>query len=86
MSKIRSLFTDFMSLPLLIIAAMNGRATCSGVILTTHDYILMSKDNGYFYLDYNNILKVPTTPYIGATIRAKILSPAIWHDLILKQR
>ncbi|KAL8103388.1 enoyl-CoA delta isomerase 1, peroxisomal-like [Apium graveolens] len=84
-SKIRSLFTDFMSLPLPTIAALNGSATCSGVILTLmHDYRFMSKDSGYLYLDYNDNQIVPTTPYVRATIRAKVSSPAVWRDLILK--
>ncbi|KAL8103209.1 enoyl-CoA delta isomerase 1, peroxisomal-like [Apium graveolens] len=84
MSKIRALFTDFMSLPMPTIAAVNGHATCAGVILALcHDYVFMRKDRGYLYINYNDIGIVPTSPYIRATIRAKISSPAVWRDLIM---
>ncbi|KAL8103382.1 hypothetical protein AgCh_027811 [Apium graveolens] len=66
------------------IAVVNGHATCAGVILALcHDYVFMRKDRGYLYINYNDIGIVPTSPYIRATIRAKISSPAVWRDLIM---
>ncbi|KAL8095585.1 enoyl-CoA delta isomerase 1, peroxisomal-like [Apium graveolens] len=84
MSKIRGLLTDFMSLPMPTIAAVNGHATCAGVNLALcHDYIFMRKDCGYLYINFNDVGRLPTFPYVRATIRAKISSPAVWRDLIM---
>ncbi|KAL1819358.1 hypothetical protein DCAR_0415610 [Daucus carota subsp. sativus] len=85
MSKVRSLLTDLMSLPVPTIAALNGHASGQGYILALcHDYVFMRKDRGFLYLSGLDIGEVLPTPFFKATLKAKISSPAVLCDIVLK--
>lgn len=84
MSKIRSLMTEVMSLPMPTIAAVNGHATCAGYVLAlSHDYVFMRKDHGFLYMNGLDRGVVLTSPFFMATFKAKISSPALLRDIFL---
>ncbi|KAL8093388.1 enoyl-CoA delta isomerase 1, peroxisomal-like [Apium graveolens] len=84
-SKVRSLLTDLMSLPMPTIAALNGHAAGQGYILALcHDYVLMRKDRGFLYMSGLDIGEVLPTPFFKATLEAKVSSPAVLRDIVLR--
>lgn len=84
-SKIRSLLTDLMSLPMPTIAAVNGHASAAGYILAlSHDYVFMRKDRGFLYMSELDIGVVLAAPFARATLKAKISSAAVLRDVVLK--
>ncbi|KAL8093386.1 enoyl-CoA delta isomerase 1, peroxisomal-like [Apium graveolens] len=85
MSKIRCLLVDFMSLPMPTIAAVNGHVSATGYLLALcHDYVLMRKDRGFLYMNELDNGVVLTATYFRAVLRAKISSPSVWRDVVLK--
>ncbi|WOG96274.1 hypothetical protein DCAR_0415608 [Daucus carota subsp. sativus] len=85
MSKVRHLLTDLMSLPMPTIAAVNGHASGGGYILALcHDYVFMRKDRGYLYMGELDTGTVISPTYFAATLKAKISSPAVRRDILLK--
>lgn len=85
MSKIRSLLTDLMSLPMPTIAAVNGQATGTGFMLAlSHDYVFMRKDSGFLHIGGLDNKTIIPTLFFRAKLKAKISSTAVWIDIVLK--
>ncbi|KAL1819359.1 hypothetical protein DCAR_0415611 [Daucus carota subsp. sativus] len=85
MSKIRHLLTQLMSLPMPTIAAVNGHASGIGYILAlSHDYVFMRKDHGFLYMSEVDRGVVITATYVWATLKAKISSPSVLRDIVLR--
>uniref|UniRef100_A0A2P2PR97 Uncharacterized protein MANES_10G032900 n=1 Tax=Rhizophora mucronata TaxID=61149 RepID=A0A2P2PR97_RHIMU len=50
-SKLQSLISELISLPMPTIAAITGHASAAGMIFAlSHDYVLMRKDRGFLYM------------------------------------
>lgn len=83
-SKLRSLITDLISLPMPTVAAVSGHAAAGGLVLAlSHDYVLMRKDRGFLYMSELDIgLKVPA--WFVAVLKCKIGSSAAWRDIVLR--
>ena len=82
-SKLGSLVTDFISLPLPTIAAVTGHVSAAGFILARcHDYVLMRKDRGFIYMSELDIAIV--IPGFHALIANKVGSPIARRDLMLR--
>lgn len=82
--KLRLLVADLISLPMPTIAAVNGHASASGLILAlSHDYLLMRKDRGYLYMNELDIkFKIPN--WFMSILKSKIGSPKIWRNVVLR--
>lgn len=82
-SKLRSLISDLISLPMPTIAAVTGHASAAGFILAlSHDYVLMRKDRGFLYMSELDIgLKI--SAWILAMIKCKVNDPRTRRDLVL---
>lgn len=83
-SKLRSLISDLISLPMPTIAAITGHASAAGLIFAlSHDYILMRKDRGFLYMSELDIgLKI--TAWFMAVIKNKVGEPMARRDMVLR--
>ncbi|KAK9283334.1 hypothetical protein L1049_011573 [Liquidambar formosana] len=83
-SKLRSLVTDLVSLPMPTIAAISGHASAAGFLLALcHDYVLMRKDRGFLYMSELDVgLNIPACSM--AVLRCKIGSPAVRREVALR--
>ncbi|KAH7840312.1 hypothetical protein Vadar_015492 [Vaccinium darrowii] len=86
-SKLRSVVTDLISLPMPTIAAVTGHASAAGCILAlSHDYVLMRKDRGFLYMSELDI-GLPIIPaWFLEVIQSKIGSPAARRDVMLRAK
>ncbi|KAL0003052.1 hypothetical protein SO802_016833 [Lithocarpus litseifolius] len=83
-SKLQSLVTDLISLPIPTIAAVSGHASAAGFILAlSHDYILMRSDRGFLYMSELDI-KLVIPPWFIALVECKIGSPMARRAVVLK--
>ncbi|KAM7494925.1 hypothetical protein LguiB_029534 [Lonicera macranthoides] len=83
-SKLRSLITDLISLPMPTIAAVSGHSSGSGFIFAlSHDYVLMRRDRGFLYMSELDIrMKIPV--WFMALLKCKVGSPAACRDIVLR--
>nr|POF23639.1 enoyl-coa delta isomerase 1, peroxisomal [Quercus suber] len=82
-SKLQSLVTDLISLPIPTIAAISGHASAAGFILALgHDYILMRSDRGFLYMSELDI-KLVIPPWFIALVECKIGSPKARRAVVL---
>ncbi|CAK9156098.1 unnamed protein product [Ilex paraguariensis] len=83
-SKLRSLVSDLITLPMPTIAAVTGHASAAGFVLAlSHDYILMRKNRGFLYMSELDIgYKVPA--WFMVLLKCKAGSPAAWREVVLK--
>ncbi|KAF2318717.1 hypothetical protein GH714_010272 [Hevea brasiliensis] len=81
-SKLKSLASDFISLPMPTIAAVTGHASAAGMILALcHDYVLMRKDRGFLYMSEMDIrLVIPE--WFMALLKCKIADPDVGEELV----
>lgn len=86
-SKLRSVVTDLISLPMPTIAAVTGHASAAGCILAlSHEYVLMRKDRGFLYMSELDI-GLPVIPdWFLEVIKSKIGSPAARRDVLLRAK
>ncbi|KAF3433741.1 hypothetical protein FNV43_RR24844 [Rhamnella rubrinervis] len=83
-SKLRSVVSDLISLPMPTIAAVTGHASAAGFILAlSHDYILMRSDRGFIYMSEVDI-QLTVTPWFMALIKSKIGSPMSQRDMVMR--
>ncbi|KAJ4721469.1 Enoyl-CoA delta isomerase 1 peroxisomal [Melia azedarach] len=82
--QLRSLISDFISLPMPTIAAVTGHASAGGFLLAlSHDYVLMRKDRGFLYMSELDIgLKFP--PWTMALIESKVGKPKAQREVVLR--
>ncbi|KAG9134286.1 hypothetical protein Leryth_020040 [Lithospermum erythrorhizon] len=80
----KPLVTDFISLPMPTIAAINGHAAAAGLMLAMcHDYVMMRSDKGVLYMSELDIgMTLPD--YFTALIRSKISSATACRALVLR--
>ncbi|XP_019176149.1 PREDICTED: enoyl-CoA delta isomerase 1, peroxisomal-like [Ipomoea nil] len=83
-SKLRSLVSDLLNLPMPTIAAVNGHASAAGfVIALSHDYVLMRKDRGFLYMsELDKGMEIPA--WFVALLKSKAASPRAWREVVLK--
>lgn len=82
-SKLQSLVTDLISIPILTIAAVSGHASAAGFILAlSHDYILMRSDRGFLYMSELDI-KLVIPPWFISLVECKIGSPKARRAVVL---
>nr|XP_027111039.1 enoyl-CoA delta isomerase 1, peroxisomal-like [Coffea arabica] len=83
-SKLRSLVSELITLPMPTIAAITGHASAAGFVLALcHDYHLMRKDRGFLYVSELDIgYKVPL--WFAALIKSKVGSPKARREMIMK--
>lgn len=85
LGKIRELMYEIMSLPMPTIAAINGHVAGGGIFFAlSHDYVFMRKDRGFLYMSELDGAVVLAAPYMTVMVKAKISSPSVWRDIILK--
>ncbi|KAK4371982.1 hypothetical protein RND71_007366 [Anisodus tanguticus] len=83
-NKLRSLVSDLISLPILIIIAITGHASAAGFVFALcHDYIVMHKDRGFLYMSELDI-GYPIPIWFSALVKCKVGSPAVWREVVLK--
>ncbi|KAJ9160089.1 hypothetical protein P3X46_025523 [Hevea brasiliensis] len=82
-SKLKSLASEFISLPMPTIAAVTGHASAAGMILALcHDYVLMRKDRGFLYMSEMDIrLVIPE--WFMAFLKCKIADPNVRREVIM---
>ncbi|XP_065871213.1 enoyl-CoA delta isomerase 1, peroxisomal-like [Euphorbia lathyris] len=82
-SKLQSLISDLISLPMPTIAAITGHATAAGMILAlSHDYVLMRKDRGFLYMSEMDIgLVIPK--WFVVLLKCKIGESKARREVIL---
>ncbi|KDP44993.1 hypothetical protein JCGZ_01493 [Jatropha curcas] len=82
-SKLRSLISDLISLPMPTIAAVTGHASAGGFIFALgHDYMLMRKDRGFLYMSELDIgLVIPA--WFNAILKSKIGDTNVRRELVL---
>lgn len=83
-SKLRSLVSDFINLPMPTIAAVNGHASAAGFIVAlSHDYVLMRKDRGFLYMsELDKGMEIPA--WFVALLKSKAASPNAWREVVLR--
>lgn len=82
--KLRSLISDFISLPMPTIAAVTGHASAAGLILAlSHDYVLMRKDKGFLYMSEVDI-RLTVSAWFMALIECKVGKPTARREMVLK--
>jgi len=81
---LKPVVAELISLPMPTIAAVNGHAAAAGLILAlSHDYIHMKRDRGVLYMSEVDIgLTFPD--YFTALFRAKVGSPSVLRDVLLR--
>ncbi|KAK1355371.1 enoyl-CoA delta isomerase 2, peroxisomal-like [Heracleum sosnowskyi] len=86
MSKVRSVLTDLIFLSMPTIAVVNGLATGTGFMLAlNYDYVFMRKDDiGFFHMGGLDSKTVIPTLFFRVKLKAKISSPAVWTDIVMK--
>ncbi|XP_038690588.1 enoyl-CoA delta isomerase 1, peroxisomal-like [Tripterygium wilfordii] len=83
-SKLRSLVSDLLSLPMPTIAAISGHASAAGLMFVlSHDYRLMRKDRGFLYMSELDINMVIPAWFV-ALIKCKIGDAATRREMIMK--
>ncbi|PQQ15656.1 enoyl-CoA delta isomerase 1 peroxisomal [Prunus yedoensis var. nudiflora] len=83
-AKLRSLVSDFISLPVPTIAAVSGHASAAGFILAlSHDHLLMRRDRGFIYMSELDIELILPAWFL-ALIESKVGSPRARRDLLLR--
>ncbi|KAK7837822.1 enoyl-coa delta isomerase 1 [Quercus suber] len=71
-SKLQSLITNLISLPIHTVTVVSGHASAASFILTLSlDYILMQSDRGFLYMSELDI-KLVITPWFIALVECKI--------------
>lgn len=82
--KLKSVASDFITLPMPTIAAVSGHASAAGFALAMcHDYILMRRDRGFLYMSELDIRRVIPS-WFTVLIKSKIGAGAARRDVILK--
>ncbi|CAL9008006.1 unnamed protein product [Prunus brigantina] len=83
-AKLRSLVSDFISLPVPTIAAVSGHASAAGFILAlSHDHLFMRRDRGFIYMSELDIELILPAWFL-ALIESKVGSPRARRDLLLR--
>ncbi|KAG6757365.1 hypothetical protein POTOM_037673 [Populus tomentosa] len=81
---LKPVVAELISLPMPTIAAVNGHAAAAGLILAlSHDYIHMKRDRGVLYMSEVDI-GLPFPDYFTALFRAKVGSPSVLRDVLLR--
>uniref|UniRef100_A0A2P2J0D4 Delta(3)-Delta(2)-enoyl-CoA isomerase n=1 Tax=Rhizophora mucronata TaxID=61149 RepID=A0A2P2J0D4_RHIMU len=83
-SKLRSVISDLISLPMPTVAAVSGHASAAGMILAlSHDYVVMRRDRGFLYLSELDIgLVIPA--WFMAVLKCKIVDAKARMEVVLK--
>ncbi|PKH73487.1 hypothetical protein CRG98_050052, partial [Punica granatum] len=83
-ASFRPVVAALLSLPMPTIAAVQGHAAASGLLLAlSHDYILLRSDRGLLYMPELDI-GLPMPDYFSAMGRAKIASSSAMRDIFLQ--
>ncbi|CAN0837270.1 Enoyl-CoA delta isomerase 1, peroxisomal [Linum grandiflorum] len=82
-SKLQSLISQLISLPMPTIAAVTGHASAAGMILAlSHDYVVMRKDRGFLYMSEVDIgLVIPD--WFVTLLNSKIGSGHVRREVIM---
>ncbi|OAY38659.1 enoyl-CoA delta isomerase 1, peroxisomal [Manihot esculenta] len=82
-SKLQSLVSELISLPMPTIAAVTGHASAAGMILAlSHDHVLMRKDRGFLYMSEMDIrLVIPD--WFVVLLKCKIGDTNVRHEVIM---
>ncbi|CAN1747861.1 Enoyl-CoA delta isomerase 1, peroxisomal [Linum perenne] len=82
-SKLKSLVSQLMSLPMPTIAAITGHASAAGMILAlSHDYVVMRKDRGFLYMSEVDIgLVIPD--WFVTVLNSKIGSGSMRREVVM---